>query len=280
LQFKSKYSSRLYLLLKSDFDRQSKHRKNLFVVYDMEELNHRFELPISYTKVYSKFKNSFLLNALEEINEKTDLQIDYKELKTGRKITSIEFCISKKQQEDKSIEQLTQDILNTETKSGFIPVNASKYAIETLLSDELELTKNDIKKIFEHYKLEDIEDICSELYHNWDNKKLISRIAFFRGSLKKLNRKKTDNLDLINECLFDEKEDLQEKYMTQLIQCDSVVSIDDYDDFCEFLVFLVADNQVTKEDAAKLKEMHKNNEFDFEEIRKQKMIEFRKNYSK
>ena len=60
----------------------------------------------------------------------------------------------------------------------------------------------------------------------------------------------------------------------------SLVSIDDYDDFCEFLVFLVAANQVTKEDAAKLKEMHKNNEFDFEEIRKQKMIEFRKNYSK
>ncbi|WP_432773851.1 replication initiation protein [Francisella salimarina] len=197
LQFKSKYSSRLYLLLKSDFDRQSKHRKNLFVIYDLEDLHNRFELPKSYSKVYSKFKNSFLLNALEEINEKTDLDIRYKELKTGRKITSIEIHISKKQQSE---EQAIQEILSTQTKSYFIPGNASKCVIDVLLDDELELTKNDIKKIFEHYRLEDIEQICLDLSNSWDSSKLISKIGFLRGKLKQLNRKKTEN----HSILFDE----------------------------------------------------------------------------
>jgi hypothetical protein len=37
---------------------------------------------------------------------------------------------------------------------------------------------------------------------------------------------------------------------------------------------------IAQEDKEKLKEMHKNNELNFEEIEKQKMIEFRKKYSK
>ncbi|MEY8715526.1 replication initiation protein [Francisella philomiragia] len=197
LQFKSKYSSRLYLLLKSDFDRQSKHRKNLFVIYDLEDLHNRFELPKSYKSIYKNFKEKFLLNALEEINEKTDLDIQYKELKTGRKITSIEFCISKKQQSE---EQLIQEIVSTQTKSDFIPLNASKCVINVLLDDELGLTKTDIKKIFEHYKLEDIEQICLDLSNSWDSSKLISKIGFLRGKLKQLNRKKTEN----HSILFDE----------------------------------------------------------------------------
>jgi plasmid replication initiation protein len=197
LQFNSKYSSRLYLLLKSDFDRQSRHRKNLFVVHDLEDLHNRFELPKSYKSVYKNFKEKFLLNSLQEINEKTDLDIRYKELKTGRKITSIEFCISKKQQSE---EQLIQDLLSTQTKSDFIPKNASKCVIDVLLDDELELTKNDIKRIFEHYKLEDIEQICLDLSNSWDSSRLISKIGFLRGKLKQLNRKKTEN----HSILFDE----------------------------------------------------------------------------
>jgi len=191
LQFKSKYSSRLYLLLKSDFDRQSKHRKNLFVIYDLEGLHNRFELPKSYKSVYKNFKEKFLLNALEEINEKTDLDIQYKELKTGRKITSIEFCISKKQQSE---EQLIQEILSTQTKSDFIPANASKCVIDVLLDDELGFTKNDIKKLFDYYKLEDIEKVCLELFNSWDSTTITTpKISFFRGKLKKYKEEKKEN---------------------------------------------------------------------------------------
>ena len=202
LQFNSKYSSRLYLLLKSDFDRQRKHKQNLFVVYDMEDLNKKFELPISYSKVYSKFKNSFLLKSLEEINEKTDLQIDYFERKTGRKITSIEFCIGYK---EKAESQLRKEIEQTVTLSDYLPNGLSNNAVEVLLNEEINFKKHDFKHFFEHYKIEDIEQICYELFNCWDSPKLMSREGFFRGKLKLLDKKKTQNFDLGFNKFFDEK---------------------------------------------------------------------------
>lgn len=195
--FKNKYSSRLYLLLKSEFGKQSKHKRFVYVELGVEYLITQFVMPKSYGQRYSKFKEFLIDRALEEINEKTDLQIDYKELKIGRKITSIEFCISKKHPSE---EQLIQEILSTKTKSDFIPENASNCVIDVLLDDELELTKNDIKKIFEHYKLEDIEQICLDLSNSWDNSRLMSKVGFLRGKLKQLNRKKTEN----HSILFDE----------------------------------------------------------------------------
>ena len=171
--------------------------KNVDVELAVEYLITQFVMPKSYSQRYSLFKNDFLNKALEEINEKTDLDIRYKELKTGRKITSVEFCIGRKQLSE---EQLIREILSTQTKSDFIPVKASKCVIDVLLDDELELTKFDIKKIFEHYRLEDIEQICLDLSNSWDSSKLISKIGFLRGKLKQLNRKKTENMSI----LFDE----------------------------------------------------------------------------
>ncbi|MEY8715530.1 replication initiation protein [Francisella philomiragia] len=203
LSFKSKYSSRLYLYLKSIFDfKTSKVKKDeVREILEVEYLIKQFEMPKSYNQRYSAFKERFLLSSLEEINEKTEFYITFddssKARKTGRKITSIEFCISKKEQTQ---EQLIQEILSTQTKSDFIPLNASKCVINVLLDDELGLTKNDINRIFEHYKLEDIEQICLDLSNSWDSSKLISKIGFLRGKLKQLNRKKTEN----HSILFDE----------------------------------------------------------------------------
>ena len=207
LGFKSKYSSRLYLYLKSVFDfKTSKIKKDeVKEIIEVEQLIQQFKMPETYRKRYSHFKESFLNKAIKEINADTNFKVTYddssKARKTGRKITSIEFCMRLKSQEDKSIEQLKQDILAIEAKRDFIPIKASQYVIETLLDDELELSKNDLKHIFSHYKLEDIEEICYELYNSWDNSKLISKVGFLRGKLKQLNRKKTENFEMFG---FDE----------------------------------------------------------------------------
>lgn len=190
LKFTSKYSSRLFLLLKSEYDRQKSFRKNLFINYDVEDLQQRFEMPKSYIDFYSKFKNMFLIKSINEINEKTDLSISYKELKTGRKITSIQFCISKLKQ---SLDEVVKNLMETKTKSDYIPQKISNKAVNILVDDELDLSINDLKNIFEHYLIEDIEQICEELWNIWDSKKLISHQAFFRGKLKQLNRKEMEN---------------------------------------------------------------------------------------
>ena len=202
LQFNSKYSSRLYLLLKSDYDRQNKYRKKLFVDYDIDDLIKRFEMPVSYSQRYSLFKNDFLNKAIDEINEHTELNISYEELKTGRKITSIEFCISHK---EKTTEQLIKEIEQTQTLSDYLPAGLNNTTIKILLHEDLELKKHDLKHIFEHYKIEDIEQICNELFNTWDSSKLISRAGFLRGKLKLLNKKKTQNFDFSFDKLFDEK---------------------------------------------------------------------------
>jgi len=193
LKFKSKYTSRLFLLLKSDFDKQSKYKKNLFIVHDVEGLQLRFEMPQSYIVSYQNFKNRFLLKSLEEINEHTNLHIIYKELKTGKKVTSIEFCISEK---EKTLEQLKKEI---EATKDYIPSNFSSKAISVLLDDELGLKNPDLKHIFDHYKISDIESICEDLWKCWDSPKIMSKQGLFRGKIKQLNKKKTMNLSFFDE---------------------------------------------------------------------------------
>lgn len=195
LKFNSKYTSRLFLLLKSDFDRQKQYNKNLFVVYDIADLQTRFELPKSYMQ-YSNFKDKFLSNSIEEINKYTDLTVEYKELKTGRKITSIEFCISEK---EKTQEQLKKKIETTKTLPDHIPKNLSSKATSILLDEELALKNHDLKHIFDHYKTTDIEDICEDLWKCWDNPKIISKQGLLRGKIKQLNKKKTENLSFFDE---------------------------------------------------------------------------------
>lgn len=194
--FKSKYSSRLFLLLKSDFDRQKKYKNNLNVTYTVIDLISRFTMPISYQQRYSLFKNDFINKSINEINEKTELKIVFKELKTGRKITSIEFCISEK---EKTHEKVIKEIENTVTASDYIPKNLSPRAISILVDDELGLKKNDLKHIFDHYKISDIESVCEDLWRCWDSPKIMSKQGLLRGKIKQLDKKKTENFSFFDE---------------------------------------------------------------------------------
>jgi plasmid replication initiation protein len=241
--FKNKYSSRLYLLLKSEYGKQSKHKKNVDVELGVEYLITQFVMPKSYGQRYSKFKEFLIDGALEEINEKTDLQIGYKELKTGRKITSIEFCITEK---EKSVEDLKKSITATKTKSDFLPNALNSKAIDILLDEELGLEKHDLKNIFDHYKIEDIEDICEELFRCWDSSKLMSKQGFFRGRLKQLNRKKTENQEI--PFGFDEIDNTDEIIKAFM----GLGDIDDDDEFNEFLEYKLKQQEITKSQYNKL----------------------------
>ena len=162
----------------------------------MEFLHSRFELPKSYHSVYKNFKEKFLLKSLDEINEYTGLTVSYKELKTGRKITSIEFCISEK---EKTQDQLKKEIETTKTLSDYIPKNLCSKAIIILVDDELGLKNYDLKHIFDHYKTSDIESVCEDLWKCWDSPKIISKQGLFRGKIKQLNKKKTENSSFFDE---------------------------------------------------------------------------------
>lgn len=88
LPMRSQYSIRLYEFLKS-FE-----YKKAFE-FDIEELKKMF-MAENYSR-YPDFKNRVLRPAISEVNEYTDIYITYKEIKSGRKYSSIYFMVEKKE---------------------------------------------------------------------------------------------------------------------------------------------------------------------------------------
>lgn len=89
VRLNSVYSIRIYELLKQ-YERLKKRQ------FTIQELRKLLAIEPEKYKQYGHFKSKVLLVAQSEINEKTDIEINFTEIKTGRKVTSIEFLINGK----------------------------------------------------------------------------------------------------------------------------------------------------------------------------------------
>lgn len=87
VRLNSVYSIRIYELLKQ-YERLRKRELTL------EELRHFLAIEPTKYKQYGHFKSKVLAVAQKEINNKTDIYFEFVEIKTGRKVTSIEFIIT------------------------------------------------------------------------------------------------------------------------------------------------------------------------------------------
>lgn len=87
VRLNSVYSIRIYELLKQ-YERLRKRELTL------EELRHFLAIEPTKYKQYGHFKSKVLAVAQKEINNKTDIHFEFVEIKTGRKVTSIEFIIN------------------------------------------------------------------------------------------------------------------------------------------------------------------------------------------
>ena len=100
LNLKSKYSIRLYEILKS----------NLFkgqITIELEELKNMTGAKEKAYSIYNNVKSKVLMQAQKELQEKTDISFEFEEIKTGRKVTSLKFHIkANKSKEDKTIAPL------------------------------------------------------------------------------------------------------------------------------------------------------------------------------
>lgn len=84
LTLKSKYSIRLYEILKSNM------YKGVMTI-SLEELKKMVGATAKYFKVYQDFKIKVLLQSQKEINEKTDIEFEFMEVREWRKIMAIQF---------------------------------------------------------------------------------------------------------------------------------------------------------------------------------------------
>ena len=91
MRFRSKFSIRMYEALSSYQYTERPIQK----VYELDKL--RDMLDVGNYTMYKNLKQRVLVPAVNEINEFSDKTISMKEIKTGRKVTSIEFTISTKQ---------------------------------------------------------------------------------------------------------------------------------------------------------------------------------------
>lgn len=104
-ELNSQYSIRIYEILKQ-------YLKVNFRRVELKELRRMMGIEDKKYKRFNDFRRKVLDKAEEEVCEKTDLCFKWKPLKTGRKITSIEFYIYKKSEsEKKELSELPEKIL-------------------------------------------------------------------------------------------------------------------------------------------------------------------------
>lgn len=96
MQFKSTYSFRLYELLK-----QYESLGNRLITID--DLRLALDIDKKQYPKYANLKQKVISKAIEEVNKYTDLYVnsDFKEIKDGRKVTSIRFNITSKSTNNK-----------------------------------------------------------------------------------------------------------------------------------------------------------------------------------
>ena len=96
LQFKSKYTIRLYELIKSIHYRELEEYKRVFKTEEIKELLNGEK----YTQ-YRDFKQRVLLPSIKEINENSDKEVFINEIKKGKKVEYIELLVKTKSLDDR-----------------------------------------------------------------------------------------------------------------------------------------------------------------------------------
>jgi len=144
LKLNSSYSIRMYELLKQYESIRTRR-------FGVEELKELLAIEPGKYKQYGHFKSKILLHSQEQIEKHTDLRFEFKEIKTGRKITKLEFFIKSKKGDAPVI-----DMNNDEINDNLI---------------ELGISLVQIQKIRE----------------KWDNEHILRNFAYTKGRMK-MNR--------------------------------------------------------------------------------------------
>ena len=87
LSMKSKYSPRIYEIFKCN-----EFRKQGFIEIEVEGLRKLIKADEVYPK-YNDFKRYVIERTQKELKKLSDLSFEFEEIKTGRKVTSLKFCI-------------------------------------------------------------------------------------------------------------------------------------------------------------------------------------------
>lgn len=189
LGLKSKYSIRIYELLKGSCFKSKKYG---YVEFDLQELKTIIGANTNSYKTYSNFKNRVLLKAQEELNKKTDIIFKFEEIKKGRKIISIRF---------------------------FIKSNKSKKKVDA--QQEITATLEDVQEEVEHTDLEYIKVLFKDTGLNkLDAKKIYNtacKVMKDKGLEISIKDYLTERKNMVDD--YAERNDLEKGYLATLLDC-------------------------------------------------------------
>ena len=213
LSLKSKYSIRLYEIMKSyEF-------RNEWVI-DLEEFKELVGASEKSYSVYQNVKNKIIIQAQKELAEKTDLQFDFEEIKKGRKVGTLKFKIRKNKPHFNSLDNTDKiDIPELE--------NSIEVEIEDKLEQKLEplraimdksITNFEIKKIYDAGN-GDIDKILKVYLYSKD-KQVDNLVGYIIGILKHGFKEPQSNVPKKNKKDFEEREYNYDKLERKLLGWD------------------------------------------------------------
>jgi len=155
LSLKSKYSIRIYEILKSNSFKKC-------IEIKIEELKSMIGATEKSYSVYQNVKNRILIPGQKELASKTDISFKFDEIRTGRKTTSIKFYIKANKTKNKANEEacstLESKSTNEEEKSSTELINVVKSVFKENITEKeakfiLNTAKGDINIIKEKYAI-------------------------------------------------------------------------------------------------------------------------------
>lgn len=98
LNMTSRYSTRLFELLRSYHYNKTKPYE---VLLDIDDLKEKLDAVKKTYVNFKDFRTAVLKKSIDEINEYTDMDVTYEPIKSGRKVTSIKFLLKTKDAMDR-----------------------------------------------------------------------------------------------------------------------------------------------------------------------------------
>lgn len=164
------YSMRIYELLKQ-------YQKIGERTIEISELREMLGIDKKEYKLYGDFKRYVLEQAFKEINSKTDLEFEFKEIKTGRKVTSIKFTLNGKRQLEQADEYNNLDILPKEQLEKLLQLEIkNRYVV----SVDITLINGYSQRVI----LKLLKDLKKGLF---DRTNIYSPLGFFMWKLEEIS---------------------------------------------------------------------------------------------
>ncbi|WP_294196918.1 replication initiation protein [uncultured Clostridium sp.] len=171
------YTQKIYQLLRM-WSRENKQVNKEFTLEQIKEVCDIVE-GTSYD-LYKAFKNRVILPAVKEINEKLNMQVTFNEIKTGRRITKIEFIFI--DFEPRTYEFNNNDViieLNEVGKENSLVKLLKEYSLKPIAITTLE-------KLEKEYGIEILEKAICIMGENNRKKRVGAPVKYLKSILENI----------------------------------------------------------------------------------------------